>query len=224
MSRVIGLDAHKKGWVGVILENGQFSKAVNFRAFEEVVADCADMAVIAVDIPIGLSDDDFRPTDQLAKNFVGGRRGSVFPVPPYPAMAAPSYPKAQECCRRLTGRGMSKQSYSLRTRIFEVEPFAAEDSRVIEVHPEVSFRSMAARPLSYGKRTWGGVAERRRLLHDAGVRLPDDLGEGVNRVGFDDLFDAAAAAWSADRRARGVGACLSGGEPSSGNGCGVISY
>jgi predicted RNase H-like nuclease len=43
--------------------------------------------------------------------------------------------------------------------------------------------------------------ERRLLLADAGLELPDQLVAGEAAV--DDVLDAAVAAWSAGRKARG---------------------
>jgi predicted RNase H-like nuclease len=74
---------------------------------------------------------------------------------------------------------------------------------MFEVHPEVSFREMAGAPLEHAKRSWNGQMERRRLLAGGGIELPDDLGS-LGPVPPDDVLDAAAAAWSANRIADGV--------------------
>ena len=47
---------------------------------------------------------------------------------------------------RLSGKGISAQSYALRVKILEVEAVAESDTRVFEVQPEVSFRAMAGKP------------------------------------------------------------------------------
>ncbi len=66
----------------------------------------------------------------------------------------------------------------------------------------MSFAALAGEPLPERKKTWAGQARRRRLLAAAGITLPDDLGpSGV--VPPDDLLDAAAAAQTAARFARG---------------------
>ncbi len=74
-----------------------------------------------------------------------------------------------------------------------------EGDRVIEVHPEVSFRALAGEPLGFSKHTWDGFFLRRRLLEDAGVVLPAALGA----LPLLDVLDATAAAWTANRYARG---------------------
>jgi predicted RNase H-like nuclease len=74
---------------------------------------------------------------------------------------------------------------------------------VIEVHPEVSFRELARRPLLPKKGT-DGLVERRRLLEDAGIELP----QSAPRIAEPDLLDATVAAWSARRYANGDAVAL----------------
>jgi predicted RNase H-like nuclease len=81
------------------------------------------------------------------------------------------------------------------------EVAAADDPRIFEVHPEVSFRELRGEPLEWSKRSWNGLIERRRLLTGAGIRLPDML-ERAGVAPADDILDAAVAAWSAHRYAR----------------------
>src|SRR6266487_4428038 len=83
-------------------------------------------------------------------------------------------------------------------RIIEVDDYADEDERVIEVHPEVSFRELGHRPL-LSKHRADGLAERRLLLEQAGIDLPGS----VPRIAEPDLLDATVAAWSARRYALG---------------------
>jgi predicted RNase H-like nuclease len=99
---------------------------------------------------------------------------------------------------------LSAQSFALGKKILEVEGCLEE--RVFEVHPEVSFAALARRQLLHSKRSWNGQMERRQLLAMAGIELPDDLVAG--QVAADDVLDAAVAAWSAARKARGAAATL----------------
>jgi len=70
--------------------------------------------------------------------------------------------------------------------------------RIVEVHPEASFRELAGAPLKHSKKTWNGMMQRMRLLEKAGIAIPAELGE-IGRVGVDDVLDAAAIAWTANR-------------------------
>lgn len=95
--------------------------------------------------------------------------------------------------------GISAQAFALRYPIHEVAPIAAADSRVFEVHPEVSFvRANEERTLRWSKSSWNGSHLRRRILRDQGIELPDHI-EPAGAAAGADLMDAAIAAWSANR-------------------------
>jgi predicted RNase H-like nuclease len=115
------------------------------------------------------------------------------------ALGASTYAEARELLPSL-----SAQSFALRKKILEVE--ASLEERVFEVHPEVSFAALAGRHLQHSKRSWNGHMDRRRLLSAAGIALPDELRAG--RAAVDDVLDAAIAAWSAGRKARGEATTL----------------
>lgn len=66
----------------------------------------------------------------------------------------------------------------------------------------MSFRALAGHELASAKNTWAGAVARRRLLAANNTVIPeDDLG-GAAQAAIDDVFDAAAAAWSAFRIAK----------------------
>jgi predicted RNase H-like nuclease len=205
---VVGVDRYGRGWVAVRLVPGS-GAADSFVGAElgELVRRVPDAACIAVDMPIGLPESE-RAADALARRFVGPRWPSVFATPPAEVLAAASYEEANEIAARLLGgKRISQQAWALRRTIAEVAEVAAADERVIEVHPEVSFRAMAGEPLAYAKTTWNGQAARRRALARAGIELPEELGE-AGAVPVADVLDAAAAAWSARRYAEGRAASL----------------
>lgn len=199
-SSVVGVDGHRRGWVAVVLVGGRFESARAFSAFPEVCGAYPTAACIAVDIPIGAGP---RSADDEARKFVGPRWASVFPVPPGDVLALDDY---QEAVRRHPS--LSRQSFSLFRRIREVA--ACLDGRVVEVHPEVSFRALKGAYLEEPKTSWDGFMERRALLEGAGIAIPEALGRGMPLV---DVLDAAVAAWSAHRHARGESSSL--GEPPS---------
>jgi predicted RNase H-like nuclease len=205
---VVGVDGCRSGWVAVHLSEGRFAQALFCEDFAGIVERAESAAVIAVDIPIGLPTAGKREADAAARAFLGRGASSVFSTPPRQVLEAETYQAARAVARRLGGPGVSSQSYALRAKILEVEPIAAADRRIHEVHPEVSFRAMAGQAMSASKKTWNGLQQRRRLLERAGIRLPDEVGEAGRRAGPDDLLDAAAAAWSAIRIGSGQGRSL----------------
>ena len=93
---------------------------------------------------------------------------------------------------------MSAQAHALGPRIVHVTNLASVDPRVYEVHPEVSFRAMnEGQRLQYRKKSAGGALERVELLRRQGIELTE-LGAAASAP-LDDVLDAAAAAWSANR-------------------------
>jgi predicted RNase H-like nuclease len=189
---VAGVDAWKGKWIAVLLGDGAFASSFVGPDFASIHARLSGTAAIGVDIPIGEGP---RAADAEARRFVGPRRSSVFPTPIRSALAAETYELALEVSRAELGKGLSRQSYGLRRRILEVEQVALLDERVLEVHPEVSFRALAGCELA-PKRTAEGLRQRLAALATVGI----EPAPPVN----DDLLDAAVAAWSALRYANGV--------------------
>ncbi len=202
LDSVLGVDAWKKGWVGVSLVDGSFSGAMTAPRITELLRAFPHAGIAAIDIPIGLPTDRPRACDAAAAAFVGPRRNSVFRTPPRAALEAPTFAEALVASRRLLGIGLSQQAYALGPKILEVALIATGGDQIIEVHPEVCFRAMAGRALQFPKSSWAGMQDRLELLAGAEIVLPADLGL-ANQVGPADVIDAAAAAWSARRFIRG---------------------
>jgi predicted RNase H-like nuclease len=202
---VIGVDGCSGGWVGVVLGPGGTIRAVAGRSLSELLDGPTELAAVGVDIPVGLVDEGFRAADLAARAYLGSRRSTVFITPPRSALEATTYAEANQRCRAVTGKGMSRQAWALRPGILEADRLrAALAVPFREVHPEVSFTAMAGAPLQAPKRTWAGHCERRRLLAASGIALPDDLGPAGRFAGTADVLDAAAAAWTARRVADGA--------------------
>lgn len=206
----LGVDWHKRGWVGVLLRSAGSPTVLTHTELGALIARVPDVTCVGVDMPIGLPDT-WREADVCARKYVGPRRNSVFMTPPRKVLAARSYAAANAIAPGITGgKKISQQAWALRGNIAVVDELAVKDSRVIEVHPEVSFRAMAGHDLQHAKNTWNGRACRVRCLTAQGVSLPDHLAEGGN-VPPADVLDAAAAAWSARRHARHEAWSLPGG-------------
>jgi predicted RNase H-like nuclease len=193
--RVAGVDLARGALAVVVLEEDRVVEAFRCGTFGDALL--VDASVIGVDIPIGIPDSGTRPADEAARRFVGPRASSVFTTPVRPVLDAESYAEARRVAVERTGKSVSAQAYALRRRILEVDAYA-HDERVIEVHPEVSFRELARRPL-LSKRGTDGLVERRALLEQARIEVPSS----VPRIAEPDLLDATIVAWSARRYARG---------------------
>jgi predicted RNase H-like nuclease len=101
---------------------------------------------------------------------------------------------------------MSRQAYGILPKIAEVDDLMTPriQKRVFEVHPELSFMEMnRGQPMEVSKARAGGVLARMRLLADDG--LIDGLEDLVGDLGksrLEDVMDATAVAWTAERKIR----------------------
>ena len=162
-----------------------------------------DPDLLGIDIPIGLPAlGERRQADGEAKRLLGAAASTVFYAPPRDVLAQPSYAEARNV------EPLSAQAYALRAKIFEVEALAQQHGgRVIEVHPEVSFRVLSNRVLSK-KRSWNGQHQRAASLRLAGIEIPADLTGKAGRIPPDDILDAAVVALTARHAANGTGRAL----------------
>jgi len=202
---VLGVDAcGKQGWAGIRLTDGVYAGSLVEVRIDALIERAVGVRAIAVDMPLGLVEKGWRAPDLAARALLEVRRGSVFLIAPRPAWQEPDYAAAADRCQELTGRRLSRQAWALAPKLLEARACWLADERIHEVHPEVSFRALAGGvPLAHAKKTWRGQNLRRSLLAEAGLVLPDELGE-ADRVPVDDILDAAAAAWSAQRIALGI--------------------
>ncbi|MCU1691306.1 MAG: hypothetical protein JWM64_397 [Frankiales bacterium] len=211
MSRVLGVDGCPGGWVGALLDD---DGALTWHAgtFADLLALPAD--VVAVDVPIGLPEGaQRRRADVEAKELLGAQRSSVFFVPPRVVLEAPTQAEATLLSRAAGSVGVSIQTFHILGKVAEVDALLRADPgarrRVVEVHPEVSFRLMRGAVLPPKRRIEGRDA-RLRLLRTwlPGLALPSPR---PGRAQPDDCLDAVAAAWSGRRWLSG-GAQVLGGE------------
>jgi predicted RNase H-like nuclease len=194
---VVGVDGAPGGWAAVELFDRRVEDVRVFRTFRALVDEYGERArVIAVDMPIGLTDEGGREADRAARAFVGPRlRSTVFPSPPRWALEAPDYTAAR-ALRPAGAKGVGSQTFALVRRIKEVAEVAESGAPVYEVHPEVSFCALKSAPLEWPKKTTEGREERLELLEAVGIVPPL---KPVRGAAIEDVLDACVAAWSAHR-------------------------
>ena len=129
----------------------------------------AAQATVCVDIPIGLSRDGFRACDRAARQLLGKRSSSIFPVPPRLALTTLPYEAINLASKAQYGKGVSKQAFYLLPKIREVEALLrssdSDNFDWLETHPELCFSSFnGAVPMEHNKKTDAGFRERRRIL------------------------------------------------------------
>jgi predicted RNase H-like nuclease len=198
-----------RGWVSAAVKSGRLVSVDEHPDLSSLVRAHPAAVVIAIDIPLSFpAAGEPRATDIAARKILGRRASSLFLVPPREILEAADYPEANFLAKKLTGRGLSRQSYALRTKILEAADLleSTRDPRLWEVHPELSFHFLArsfGESISSPKKTWNGALERWKLLERAGFAPPLEPVSTLSRAGFDDVLDAVAAAWTANRIAEG---------------------
>jgi predicted RNase H-like nuclease len=154
--RVLGVDACKAGWAGIVLSDGaaHLYFAAEIGDLAEQVRAGGPLDVIAIDMPIGLPHAGRRQADVLARKLAGPHWASVFMTPVRAAVEEEDYAAATGVNVRFAGEGISRQAHGLRARILQVDRWVRHAPyRVVEVHPEVSFAGLADVPLEVSKST-----------------------------------------------------------------------
>jgi predicted RNase H-like nuclease len=203
---VLGVDGWRGAWVGALLDG----RSVTLLALPDVAAVLAvsDVELIAIDMPIGLSDDGPRACDIAARRLLGRARSSVFPAPLRAVLGCANYADACAVSRTASGKALSVQAWNLVPAIRALDA-ALDDvppGHVLEVHPELAFRALDDR-VEAPKASARGLAQRVRALQPA-MDVLDALSAAPPGVPAVDALDACAAAWSARRLADGVGDCV----------------
>jgi len=222
---VAGVDGCRSGWVVAWADPGLPSQDVAsdrggvgapLRLQVEVVASFdpiaervrqGRVALVAVDMPMGLAERDRRRCDLEARRLLGPRRSSVFPTPVRAVLDCENYQEALSVSRTVCGRGLSKQAWFLVPKIRELDRVVRDlpPDVVAEVHPELAFAALAGAPMAEPKRTAAGRDARLAALAPVVTDLEALAARRLAGSAPDDVLDACALAWSARRLALGGG-------------------
>jgi predicted RNase H-like nuclease len=201
---VLGVDGWRGAWVGALLDG----RAVRLLALPDIAAVLAvpEVSVVAIDMPIGLSEDGVRACDVAARKLLAAAGSSVFPTPVRGVLATDDYAEARAISRAATDppRAPSAQAFQLVRSIRALDDALGEPptDRVVEVHPELAFR-LGLGGVTDRKGTARGTVQRLRALR-AVMDVEEALAEAPAGVPMIDALDACAAAWSAQRLAAGA--------------------
>jgi predicted RNase H-like nuclease len=215
---VAGIDGCPAGWVVVFRSiTDRRHKASIVASLAEVFSGDQRPLVAAVDIPIGLpavSQAGGRNADRECRKLLGRpRQSSIFPAPSRAALPAVSFREACELEMRssIPSKRINKQTFNIMGKIREADAIAhGLQGSLFECHPEMSFWAMndrRAMPLpkkgrgNTCKAGESGSSERRRLLisHGYSEVFLSTRFAASRQCGADDLLDACAAAWTAQR-------------------------
>ena len=211
---VLGIDGCPGGWVGAHVTDDTDADRLTWHtgSFRELLQLEADG--VAVDIPIGLpAGAARRAADVAARTALGRQRSSVFFAPPRVVLEAVDQPDATRLSRAAGSTGVSIQMFHVLDKVAEVDDALRSDAvaaaRVVEAHPEVSFRRLARTEVLPPKRTAAGREARLDVLRRwlPAAALPSPL---PGRAKPDDCLDALVCAWTALRWSRGEADVLGG--------------
>jgi predicted RNase H-like nuclease len=218
--RIAGVDGCPGGWIMVQYSVDEPSAATwhVYETFKQLHHATKSFAAVTIDMPIGLPDTaepGGRLCDRSARAVLGARQSSVFAVPARAAIACDEYRAACTAALRHSDppRKVARQTFNLFPKIREIDALMtpALQNRIVECHPEVAFWALNdKRPLGEPKKVRSspyppGLALRRALLSARGY-LPHflvDFDCPARVAAPDDLLDACAAAWTANRLATG---------------------
>lgn len=218
--RVAGIDGCKAGWIAVIREpDGRIRSLIAETPTVIAMLDPTPIAA-AIDIPIGLPEAGSRQCDRAARSILGGRRSSVFPAPIRPVLRARDWDEACSIRFALEGKRMSRQAWEIVSKVREVDSLLRANADLCrwlrEFHPEVSFREWKGEPMPHSKKSPSGHADRLELVtrhfgHEVYGRIRAESSRSA--VANDDILDAFAGLWTAERIATGAARRLSGEPP-----------
>ena len=187
-----GADGCRSGWV---ICRRDTDGSLDIRVVQTLAEACEGLSVLAVDMPIGLTDRPLpgRACEGEARRLLPGKASSVFPTPCRPALECTTHAEANAASRRL-GKGLNQQTFHLFPKMREVDELLRSEPRlkriIYEAHPELAFARMnGGEPVLSKKRQPEGHAERRRLLARHGFKARIERLAGAAR---DDVLDAIA--------------------------------
>jgi len=130
----------------------------------------------------------------------------VFPAPCRTAIYAESYERANVINKKMTGRGLSLQTWNIIPKIREVDMLLSNDEsarlKVREIHPEICFWALAGYPMEHSKKRREGLLERIQVLKSIYPHTDDIIRQALStyrrrEVARDDILDALSAAVTA---------------------------
>ena len=214
MAYIAGVDGCKDGWLAIHrdLGSGDITSEVRFSG-DQLINQSTNPEVLALDIPIGLTDSGPRQCDLVARKMLGQPRGtSVFPAPIRPAVRASDRREADSISRAVDGKGVGAQAFGLYPRIHEIDEIIRGNKEarefIYEVHPELCFMTWnKGEPIQESKKSHEGMSIRLGLVksHFGGEAVHAVRQRHLpSQVADDDIYDAFAALWTAERINVGV--------------------
>ena len=201
----VGLDGCRCGWVCCQIQDEKLS-FVLLKHISDITR--LNSTLMFIDIPIGLGDKKIKRTIdiELRKLLSKSRKSSVFNPPIIEVLNTENYKMGNELNKKITGKGISLQSWNISKKIKEVNDFKlskeSNKMNLFESHPELCFESLNKNPLMHSKKTDKGILERLDIINKYILLSPNKIDEFYrkfksNILKKDDIVDAAVLALSA---------------------------
>jgi len=215
---IYGIDGCRRGWV-VARSRPDFT-GLEIKLTSDlapIFAEAGPRAIVVIDIPIGIPENEPRVCDSVARRLLGWpRSSSVFSPPTRRALSASTFRDALRLNRDAMGIGISKQAFNIANKIREVDELmtSARQRYVKEVHPEVTFTQLKGGPLKNSKKSANGRRERIALLRRSGLAISElylverRLQMGRACLSMDDVVDALGCLVMASFIRAGKSMCL----------------
>jgi len=144
---VAGIDGCKGGWLAVEANAGEVTGTHYVTSLHDYLTGPDAAAIVAIDIPIGLTDVGPRECDPIVRKLIQPRGSSVFPAPIRPALAARTREEASAISQQIQGKGVGAQAFGIYDKIREVDDLLSDRpdlrDRSFEIHPELCFAALA---------------------------------------------------------------------------------
>ena len=212
MQLIAGADGCRNGWL--VVESGLNVNDASWKIVPQWNAIGGEADVIAVDMPIGISDSGVRQCEVEARKILSRCASRVFKTLPRGALrfAQNDWVSANRWSKSQGFGGISKQAWNIRPKIIDIDVAISrsQQKRIHEAHPELAFARLNGGTPLPSKHTAEGIAVRRRLLKRAGFnQLTTWLGElRGSGAKADDLLDACALVLTARHVVQGTAVML----------------
>ena len=198
----VGLDGCRCGWVCCQIQDEKISFDL-LKHISDITR--LNSTLMFIDIPIGLGDIKVKRTIdiELRKLLSKSRKSSVFTPPIMEVLDVENYKIGNEISKKITGKGISIQSWNISKKIKEVNDFKlskeSNEMNLFESHPELCFESLNKNPLMHSKKTDKGILERLDIINKYILLSPNKIDEFYrkfksNILKKDDIVDAAVLA------------------------------
>lgn len=209
MSLIIGIDGCRAGWFAVWHDHEKVIQSKVFRYASDLITHFKTNKpiIIGIDMPVVLSDSIPREADQLARKLLGKKSSSIFTAPTPGMLRQTSYEDATKFSKENYGKSISIQSWHLFPKIKDLSKITdCKHLDIHEIHPELSFRSMNNDVVILERKKDSKGFEIREALLKREFSTLDFQGirdQYLKKdVANDDILDALAVLWSAQRVAR----------------------